>query len=294
MKFSVIIDNYNYGRFLPEAIASVVGQSLPAHEIIVVDDGSCDNSLAVLETLRAATPGLRILAQPNGGQLSALRTGIRLATGDWCVFLDADDTWAPGHLAALDHVLESDSDVGAVYVGHRETSGPPVYRIAWPAGRVGPSIGLVAAFRVRIGTLTSAIGLRRDFALQAVDLDPSFDGDWRIRADDCLVYGASLSGAIAYHLPEPTVNYRIHGDNAFAHHRPALACYRDRFRLARLCSAYAARVGICERDLPAHLARELKFPDNRAPYTRGRYRRAICRLNIGLGAKLALYCKTFR
>lgn len=294
MKFSVLINNYNYGRFLAEAVSSVAAQSLPAHEIIVVDDGSTDDSVAVLESLRAAHPGLRILAQPNGGQLSALRAGIRHATGDWCVFLDADDTWTPDHLAGLEGVATKHPDVGSIFCGHRETKGPPVYRIPWPRGRVGPSIALVAAFRIRIGTLTSAIALRRDFALAAVDLDPAFDADWRIRADDCLVYGASLHGAIAYHQPVVTVNYRIHDANAFAQRDRTVEQYRDRYRLARLCAAYAARVGIYERDLPFHLARELTLKDNAHRYTRGRYRRAISRLNIGWSAKLVLVWKTFR
>jgi glycosyltransferase involved in cell wall biosynthesis len=293
MRFSVIINNYNYGRYLPDCIASAAAQSHPPHEIIVVDDGSSDESRAILEQLRSSHPSLRIHHQTNGGQLSALRAGVRLATGDWCCFLDADDTWTPQHLAGLARVLERESDVGAIYTGHRETSGPSIYRIPWPAGRLGPSIALVAAFQIRIGTLTSAINLRRDLARVAVELDPALDSDWRIRADDCLVFGAALEGCIAYHLPDPTVEYRIHGENAFARRDRTLARYRDRYRLSRLIAFHAARVGVYPSELAANLAREMRLPDNRHPYTRGRYRRAIFRLPCPWWTKLALYAKSW-
>jgi glycosyltransferase involved in cell wall biosynthesis len=293
MKLSVLINNYNYARFLSEALASVSAQSLAPHEIIVVDDGSTDESLQVLENLAATTPGLRIHAQTNGGQISALRAAVMLATGDWCVFLDADDTWAPDHLAELTAAIAGNPEISAYYCAHRETEGPPVYRIPWPAGALGPSMALVYVTRLRIGTLTSAISLRLDMARQAVELDPSLYADWRIRADDCLVYGAALSGAIAYHNTRSTVHYRIHGGNFFARRDRSLAEYRDKFRLARLCAFFAERNGIHERDLPDHIERELEFPHNAAPYVRRRYRRAIRRLRVaGLLTKVRLYLKS--
>jgi glycosyltransferase involved in cell wall biosynthesis len=294
MKFSVLINNYNYARYLPDALRSVMGQSYPAHEILVVDDGSQDDSLAVLNAHRDAIPNLRIHAQPNQGQLSALRSAVRIASGDWCVFLDSDDSWEPEHLARLAAIITTEPDLGSIFTGHRETEGPPIHRINWPAGRVGPSIALVATFRIRIGAITSAISLRKDFAIAAMDIDPVLDADWRIRADDCLVYGAALHGAIAYHNPAITVNYRIHDQNAYAHRHDSVKRYRDRFRLARLCTFYAARIGILESDLAANLGRELSFPDNRHRYIRSRYRRAIGRLDVGLLAKLNLYWKSFR
>lgn len=292
MKLSVLINNYNYARFLPEALASVAAQSLPPHEIIVVDDGSTDESLQVLESLAANTPGLRIQAQANGGQLAALRAGVRLATGDWCVFLDADDTWAPDHLAELAAAVAAHSEISAYYCAHSETEGPPVYRILWPAGALGPSMALIHVTRLRIGTLTSAIALRLDMARQAVELDAALDSDWRIRADDCLVYGAALSGAVAFHNTRSTVHYRIHGGNSYARRDRALAEYRDKFRLARLCAFLSERNGIHERDLPDHIERELAFPHNADPYVRRRYRRAIRRLRAGLLTKARLYLKT--
>lgn len=293
MKVSVLINNYNYARFLPEALQSVVSQSFAPHEIIVVDDGSKDESLHVLKELSSKIPSLRIHSQENSGQLSALRSGVELATGDWCVFLDADDAWDEDHLARLASVVAEHPEVSAYYCGHTETEGPPVYRMPWPEGMIGPSIALVHVTRLRIGTLTSAISLRTDIARHAVTLMDGMESDWRIRADDCLVYGAALNGALAYHQPKPSVRYRIHGGNSYARRDRALAEYRDKFRLARLCEYYAARVGVRDGDLRDHIRRELTFPGNSHPYIRRRYRRAIRRLNISLYSKIGLYLKTF-
>jgi glycosyltransferase involved in cell wall biosynthesis len=294
MKFSVLINNYNYARFLPDTLASVAAQTLPAHEIIVVDDGSTDESLAVLAELGGKHAKLQVHAQANAGQLAALRAGVARASGDWCVFLDADDLHEPGHLAALAEVLAREPDLGAIYAAHRETEGPPVYRRAWPEGRLGPSIALVAITRLRVGSITSAISLRTDYARAALELPTELESDWRLRADDCLVYGSALHGAVAYHLGTPTVRYRIHGGNGYAHRDRAHADYRDKFRLARLCAHYVERVGVFEADLPGHLARELCFRGNAHPYVRRRYRRAIRALqSASLWAKLGLYRKSY-
>lgn len=276
IKFSVLINNYNYARFLPETLASVAAQTHAPHEIIVVDDGSRDDSLAVLESLRATVPGLRVHAQPNGGQLSAMRAGIRLATGDWCAFLDSDDLWTPDHLARAAAAISRDPKIGFYYCDHRETDGPAIYHTKWPAGSVGPCAALVACTATRIGTITSATILRSDFARKAVSIDPALDEDWRVRADDCLVFGAALAGAIIHYSPDATVRYRIHGANSYANSADPLAEYQYLFRRTRLFAAYRERFGIAREDLLDCLGREIKFADNaRHPAIRRRYRRAI-------------------
>lgn len=266
MKFSVLINNYNYARFLPETIASVAAQSLPAHEIIVVDDGSRDDSLRVLETLRASTPNLRVHAQANGGQLSALRSGVELATGDWCAFLDADDLWRPDHLAEAARVLAANPEAGVYSAEHKETGGAPIGHPPWPEGLLGPCAGMVAASCVRPGSLTSAMIVRRDFARMAFSLDRSFDADWITRADDCLVYGPAVAGAVFYHGKKVTVDYRIHGSNAYAvQNLSTYQTYLYELRRWRLVKGYAARFGVADDLLFDLILRELEeFPANRS------------------------------
>jgi glycosyltransferase involved in cell wall biosynthesis len=90
---SVIIPAYNAARFLPRCLNSVFAQTLKPAEVIVVDDGSTDDTAAV-----AAALGARVISQANGGISAARNTGIRNASGDWLAFLDADDLWAPEKL----------------------------------------------------------------------------------------------------------------------------------------------------------------------------------------------------
>lgn len=91
---SVVIPCYNQAHFLPEAIESVLAQTHPHHEIVVVDDGSTDNTQEIVSRY----PGCRCVRQPNAGLAAARNTGIRRSNGDYLVFLDADDRLLPGAL----------------------------------------------------------------------------------------------------------------------------------------------------------------------------------------------------
>lgn len=97
-RLSLIINNYNYGRFLSRCIDSILGQLGPADELIVVDDGSTDNSREIIGGYRNS-----ILAIPkaNGGQASAMNAGFAASKGDWIWFVDADDWLSPNALRAI-------------------------------------------------------------------------------------------------------------------------------------------------------------------------------------------------
>ena len=94
-RFSVIIPVYNSAATLARAVESVLAQSWPPYEIIVVDDGSTDNSL---EIARGFGASVRVLTQANAGVSAARNRGARTATGDWLAFLDADDWYYPERL----------------------------------------------------------------------------------------------------------------------------------------------------------------------------------------------------
>jgi glycosyltransferase involved in cell wall biosynthesis len=89
---SIIIANYNYGRFIQEAIESALGQNHPAREVIIVDDGSTDESLTIIEKYRQKA---KVVFKSNGGQASAFNAGLPLATGEIVLFLDSDDYLMP-------------------------------------------------------------------------------------------------------------------------------------------------------------------------------------------------------
>jgi glycosyltransferase involved in cell wall biosynthesis len=95
MKISVVIPAYNSEQTIGRAIDSVLGQTRPAEEIIVVDDGSTDRTA---ERVRAYGDKVRLIQQPNAGVSVARNAAIAAATGDWIAFLDADDEWLPKKL----------------------------------------------------------------------------------------------------------------------------------------------------------------------------------------------------
>ena len=92
-RLAAIILNYNYARFVGDAIESVLNADPPFDEVIVVDDGSTDRSLEVIQKYK---PRIKVITKENGGQLSASIAGISVATADYIYILDADDYVAPG------------------------------------------------------------------------------------------------------------------------------------------------------------------------------------------------------
>lgn len=113
MKVSVIIPNYNYASFLKHTLDSVFSQSYNNIECIVVNDGSTDNSIEVLETLRKNRfPSLIIINKENGGLSSARNTGIKHANGDLIAFLDADDCWTSNKIAnQVKEIFKTNADI---------------------------------------------------------------------------------------------------------------------------------------------------------------------------------------
>src|SRR6187200_250053 len=94
---SVVIACYNHGRFLPAAVDSVLAQDYGEIELIVVDDGSTDETPDVA----ARYPVIRYLRQENQGAAAAKRAGLEASTGEFLMFLDADDTLLPGAIGSL-------------------------------------------------------------------------------------------------------------------------------------------------------------------------------------------------
>jgi glycosyltransferase involved in cell wall biosynthesis len=103
MNISVIIPTYNRANLLIRAIQSVLEQTMPAQEIIVIDDGSNDDTAAVMAQM---FPQCCYIHQPNKGVSAARNKGIATAQGEWLAFLDSDDEWLPGKLAAQRDLLQ--------------------------------------------------------------------------------------------------------------------------------------------------------------------------------------------
>jgi glycosyltransferase involved in cell wall biosynthesis len=122
---SAVIPAYNAGRFLHEAIESVLAQTRPADEVIVVDDDSTDNTAEIARSF----PVTLIRTPVNSGGAAARNAGIRAAKGSFIAQLDADDIWLPHHIEAVLPLLEQNPEV-AVAFGHLQVFGTDVWE--WP------------------------------------------------------------------------------------------------------------------------------------------------------------------
>jgi glycosyltransferase involved in cell wall biosynthesis len=243
MKFSVLISNYNYRVYVGDAVRSVLAQSYAPSEIIVVDDGSSDDSLEYLRTHFGSVKNIRIVSTENRGQLAAMCEGYRYATGDLIALLDADDTWQPNYLervaakfeqASIDFVMVNIKFFGAQDgLWNQRTSDTDF----------GITSGMVSLAELPPwqGSPTSGLSLRRTLMDKALPPE-SFWGEWRVRADDCLVLGCAILGAHKYYIGEPLVNYRFHGSNNWAASKwSALGGAQYEIRKSRMLHYYCQR-----------------------------------------------------
>jgi len=113
MNISVVVPCYNAERFIGASLQSVAEQTLQPREVIVIDDGSTDASLAAV---RASPVAVRLLRTERCGGAVARNAGIEAATGDWLAFLDADDVWYPDHLERAAEIVRRFEAIG--YINH--------------------------------------------------------------------------------------------------------------------------------------------------------------------------------
>lgn len=132
---SVVIPCYNYAQFLPEAVGSVLSQHGVVVDVIIVDDASTDESLAVANALADGESRVKVLARgQNAGPVQTFNDGLALARGEFLVRLDADDLLTPGSLVRAVGVMRRHPSVGLVYGHPIHFSGPTP-----PAARIEPT-----------------------------------------------------------------------------------------------------------------------------------------------------------
>jgi len=199
---SIVITNYNYGRFLGQAIDSVLAQTYGQVECVVVDDGSTDDSRAVI----AARPSVVAIFKENGGQAKALKTGIEAARGEIVVSLDADD-WLFDSACA--RIAENWRE-GVVCLNYRlALNGDPTQ--LWPSEPFlnEGHAAFLAANGYYPSPPMSGNAFRRSYVRELLARGEGLDGDG---VDAYLLYSAPFFGEMA-HVDAALGAYRTHGGN---------------------------------------------------------------------------------
>lgn len=266
---SIVICNFNYSRYLQEAVTSALVQR-PACQVIVVDDGSTDGSRELLARMDAR---VQVLLQPNGGQLAAYNAGFERCTGDVVIFLDADDALQPHAARALAGLF----DAGVVKVHCRMDL---VDEVGNELGTIVPATlarGDVATALVQHGVLyPSAPGsgnaYRRSVLQQLFPLP--VDASDRVAADFFTIYGSVAFGRVAA-CDAPLVRYRIHRGNHQAQDADSLIfgnAAQGNDEAAKVATRYTRLVAwLAERSGGAihYAAPFLDFSVQKTPYAAG-------------------------
>lgn len=208
MRISVVIPAYNAARFLPRCLASVLAQTHSAEEILVVDDGSTDDTAAVASSFG----GVRVLSRSNGGLSAARNTGIQSATGDWIALLDADDLWAPEKLAAQAERVRPDTVL--VYTGIRVFGEDGVHQVCTA---MDPAEAR-KALRYRNPITPSSVIARREALLR----DGGFREDLRA-CEDWEMWVRLQRGGDFSAVPEALTEYYVYPSSMSADPRRMLA-----------------------------------------------------------------------
>ncbi len=208
---SVVIPAYNYARFLTDAVSSALSQTWTPLEVIVVDDGSTDETPELLATI--TDPRLRVIRQTNAGLSAARNTGIREARHELIAFLDADDRWTPGFLSRVAAKLcELPAEFAMAASGWQRITEQGEL-VTQPARTVPPPAVLTARdFILRNRVFPSAVIARKS----AFDECGDFDTTLRSSEDRDMWIRITTRCKAAY-IDEPLVHIRRHGSNMSKH-----------------------------------------------------------------------------
>ncbi len=253
---SIVINNYNYGRYLREAIDSALAQQDVKVETIVVDDGSHDDSPAIIRSFGKA---IRPILKKNGGQASALNRGLEAARGDWVMLLDADDRFRPEKAARVLDAARRHPAAGLIY--HRmqniDAQGNRL-DLPWPKNLFTGNITrrVAASGGWWEYPFTTALCFHRRVLERIL---PIPEDSFRICADAWLAELAPFFGEVVG-LPEPLAEFRLHGDNNW-NNSARLA--QTRSAMETQAARYELQVNVLNEALAGHgIAKRLRLEDH--------------------------------
>ena len=211
--FSVVIPAYNARKFIPLTIESILRQTVQDFEIVVVNDGSTDDTLEVLQGV--GDPRLRVITRENGGECAARNQGFREARGKYIAFLDSDDVWLPNHLEQALAFMETHPDI-AWFSSTMKTVEDIVLEDIQPADRSRERLCAVNWYLEGAAkTLPSSVTVRREVIQQYPHL---FAEGYKMFGDNIGWCQLAKRHPLVGLSDTPTVLYRFWQGNASTTH----------------------------------------------------------------------------
>lgn len=246
--FSVIVSSYNYQEYVVAAVQSALNQSLTPIEVIVVDDGSTDESPLRIRQVFEKETRVKLVCKTNGGQMSAWAEGCSQASGDVVALLDSDDLWQPDYLQKIAQVYIDQPSVDYVFCNMEKFGAATGLMLTRPRHRQSRDLGLSMLLGACVqrwqGVATSGNTLRRALLQRILALPPEQVAEWKSRPDDCLFYGSDILGAHKYYLAEALVLHREHQHNALLEFKQSpIKNARYAVRLERMLEHYRSAAG---------------------------------------------------
>ncbi len=263
---TVIIDNYNYGRYIEDALKSVLAQTHLPDEIIIIDDGSTDGSQALLKERYGGHPLIQLIFKKNEGQMRAFETGVLAASGDILFFLDSDDKYERRYLATALALYQQKTEVDAIVSGclcHYTPSeiaapdakeGSATHYLNTQDTLIGPFSCISTSGKFWGGIIASTHSLRRLVANKIYPLPLVLSSFVNTYGDHALVLGSHILGNRVYSLSEPYVYYRRHdASDSLRNKNDPAALYRE-ISLMQRTAQYLAQKNHTTHISPALIA----------------------------------------
>jgi glycosyltransferase involved in cell wall biosynthesis len=212
---SILINNYNYGRYIGEAIDSALAQTYKNREVVVVDDGSTDNSA---EVIASYGDRIRLVAKENGGQSSAFNAGFQASRGRLICFLDSDDVFEPHKVDRVVEIFSNDSEIGWCFDRARHFDDTTKQWYPWTPnthdGKLDARSIVAKGHAPYVFTSTSGLSFRREALGQILPMPESLRIKSGISSDNYLKF-AAYSICSGWLVSEALTLQRIHRDNAY-------------------------------------------------------------------------------
>jgi len=223
-QISIIMPTYNGSKYVIETIESVLNQTFQNFELIIIDDGSTDNTVELISNL---SPKIRLICQENKGIAQARNTGLESASGEYIAFIDHDDIWHPEKLSLQVAYLENNQQVGVVYSSYIrwKSTKPYPFEVKHIDSKLDDELSgwiyhhLLLINRVLFTTALFRASICNKVGEFSSKLPPSDDWDYAVRASRVCKFAKISMSLALYRVHENQTSRKISSVNSEAEYR---------------------------------------------------------------------------